>query len=91
MSESDTELNNIINILSCTSRTRKIGIFIVEGELISLNNGYPNIVLTQYSNRMGRVIDKLHKDKATYGVLIASKRKELYERQRVSKSVTGIV
>lgn len=47
----------------------EIGIFIVDGEayvkklgngeLISLNKGYDNIPLTEYSSCMGRVVDKL--------------------------------
>lgn len=56
---------------TCQIEAGEIGIFIVdgeafvkklgEGELISLNKGYPNITLTEYSNCMGRVVDKLHK------------------------------
>lgn len=55
---------------TCQIEIGEIGIFIVDGEafvkklgereLISLNNGYPNIPLTEYSNCMGRVVDKLH-------------------------------
>lgn len=55
---------------TCQVEIGEIGIFIVDGEayvkklgngeLISLNNGYPNITLTEYSNCMGRVVDKLH-------------------------------
>ena len=57
---------------TCQIEIGEIGIFIVDGEafvkklgereLISLNNGYPNIPLTEYSNCMGRVVDKLHKN-----------------------------
>lgn len=56
---------------TCQIEAGEIGIFIVdgeafvkklgEGELISLNKGYPSITLTEYSNCMGRVVDKLHK------------------------------
>lgn len=54
---------------TCQVEIGEIGIFIVDGEafvkklgdgeLISLNKGYPNITLTEYSNCMGRVVDKL--------------------------------
>lgn len=54
---------------TCQVEMGEIGIFIVngeafvkqlgEGELISLNKEYGNILLTEYSNCMGRVIDKL--------------------------------
>lgn len=57
---------------TCQIEAGEIGIFIVdgeafvkklgEGELISLNKGYSNITLTEYSNCMGRVVDKLHHD-----------------------------
>lgn len=55
---------------TCQIEIGEIGIFIVDGEayvkklgngeLISLNKGYPNIAWTEYSNCMGRVVDKLH-------------------------------
>lgn len=55
---------------TCQVEVGEIGIFIVDGEafvkklgdgeLISLNKGYPNIPLTEYSNCMGRVVDILH-------------------------------
>ena len=55
---------------TCQVDIGEIGIFIVDGEafvkklgngeLISLNKGYPNIAWTEYSNCMGRVVDKLH-------------------------------
>ncbi len=54
---------------TCEIKVGEIGIFIVDGqafvkklgvrELISLNKGYGNIPLTEYSNCMGRVVDKL--------------------------------
>lgn len=57
---------------TCKIEVGEIGIFIVDGqayvkklgvgELISLNKGYGNISLTEYSNCMGRVVDKLQKD-----------------------------
>lgn len=57
---------------TCQIEVGEIGIFIVDGkayvkklgdgELISLNKGYENIALTEYSNCMGRVVDKLQKD-----------------------------
>lgn len=57
---------------TCQVEIGEIGIFIVDGEafvkklgngeLISLNKGYPNIAWTEYSNCMGRVVDKLHYD-----------------------------
>lgn len=57
---------------TCQIEIGEIGIFIVDGEafvkklgdgeLISLNKGYPNITLTEYSNCMGRVVDKLHEN-----------------------------
>ncbi len=57
---------------TCEVEVGEIGIFIVDGqayvkklgvgELISLNKGYGNIKLTEYSNCMGRVVDKLQKD-----------------------------
>jgi len=57
---------------TCQVEVGEIGIFIVDGqayvkklgvgELISLNKGYGNIPLTEYSNCMGRVVDKLQKD-----------------------------
>ncbi len=57
---------------TCEIEVGEIGIFIVDGqafvkklgvgELISLNKGYGNIKLTEYSNCMGRVVDKLQKD-----------------------------
>ncbi len=59
---------------TCEVEVGEIGIFIVDGqayvkklgigELISLNKGYGNIPLTEYSNCMGRVVDKLQKDQA---------------------------
>ncbi len=60
---------------TCEIKVGEIGIFIVDGqafvkklgvrELISLNKGYGNIPLTEYSNCMGRVVDKLQKDQTT--------------------------
>ncbi len=57
---------------TCQVEIGEIGIFIVDGEafvkklgnreLISLNKGYGNITLTEYSNCMGKVVDKLNKD-----------------------------
>lgn len=57
---------------TCQVEVGEIGIFIVDGEafvkklgndeLISLNKGYGNIPLTEYSNCMGRVVDKLNRD-----------------------------
>lgn len=57
---------------TCQVEIGEIGIFIVDGEafvkklgnreLISLNKGYGNIALTEYSNCMGKVVDKLNKD-----------------------------
>lgn len=54
---------------TCQIEVGEIGIFIVDGEafvkklgigeLISLNKGYENIPLTEYSNCMGKVVDKL--------------------------------
>lgn len=54
---------------TCQIEENEIGIFIVgneayvkklgNGELISLNKGYDNIPLTEYSKCMGRVVDKL--------------------------------
>lgn len=55
---------------TCEVEVGEIGIFIVDekayvkklgvGELISLNKGYENIKITEYSNCMGRVVDKLN-------------------------------
>ncbi len=55
---------------TCQIEVGEIGIFIVDGEayvkklgkeeLISLNRGHPNISLTEYSNCMGRVVDRLN-------------------------------
>lgn len=57
---------------TCQVEIGEIGIFIVDGEafvkklgngeLISLNKGHGNIALTEYSNCMGRVVDKLKND-----------------------------
>lgn len=57
---------------TCQVEIGEIGIFIVDGEafvkklgngeLISLNKGHGNITLTEYSNCMGRVVDKLQND-----------------------------
>lgn len=57
---------------TCQVEIGEIGIFIVDGEafvkklgngeLISLNKGHKNITLTEYSNCMGRVVDKLKND-----------------------------
>lgn len=57
---------------TCQVEIGEIGIFIVDGEafvkklgngeLISLNKGHGNIALTEYSNCMGRVVDKLKTD-----------------------------
>lgn len=57
---------------TCQVEVGEIGIFIVDGEafvkklgngeLISLNKGHGNIPLTEYSNCMGRVVDKLNQD-----------------------------
>lgn len=57
---------------TCQVEIGEIGIFIVDGEafvkklgngeLISLNKGHKNIALTEYSNCMGRVVDKLKND-----------------------------
>lgn len=57
---------------TCQIEIGEIGIFIVDGEafvkklgngeLISLNKGHGNIALTEYSNCMGRVVDKLKND-----------------------------
>ncbi len=57
---------------TCQIDVGEIGIFIVDGEayvkklgngeLISLNKGHANIALTEYSNCMGRVVDKLQQD-----------------------------
>lgn len=54
---------------TCQIEVGEIGIFIIDGEayvkkfgngeLISLNKGYGNISITEYSNCMGRVVDKL--------------------------------
>lgn len=54
---------------TCQIEVGEIGIFIVDGEafvkklgigeLISLNKEYENIPLTEYSNCMGKVVDKL--------------------------------
>lgn len=57
---------------TCQVEIGEIGIFIVDGEafvkklgngeLISLNKGHKNITLTEYSNCMGRVVDRLKND-----------------------------
>ena len=57
---------------TCQVEIGEIGIFIVDGEafvkklgdgeLISLNKDHKNIPLTEYSNCMGRVVDKLHQE-----------------------------